>query len=267
MKILLRAVAIIVVVALLGTLVCLPVGAGDKGNESIRILYRAREMEDGLLEIEISLESESGVCAALCVLNYDPDSLIYLSGGAPDGSVCFTAIDFGGELRFLLDSRQNTTPDCVLACLYFKKTGAGRQNLSLRCQDARYLGESGEILSADVPVVAEGPADEESVGDRDERVPSQITAQGVERGKLSFSVKAAKGCFAAGVKLFFVDLGGAGEHFEVLIVGVVTSDGAFSGEYRFCPDNRYAVTVTALGYDRLGAYPGERAMVIFTPQG
>ena len=262
-ELLLRAVALIVVVALLGTLVCLPVGAGDKDDNTIRVLYRVREAEDGILELEISLDSKMGMCAALCVLNYNPDSLIYLSGGAPDDSVSFTAVDFGGELRFLLDSRQNTAPNCVLACLYFKKTGEGKRGFSLKCRDMRYLGGKGEILSAEAFVVADMPSDDAESGEkREEYAPPQLAFWNVNERGISFEVKARRGCFAAGVRLFFVDLGGAGEHFEILIVGVVTSDGVFSGEYRFCPESRYAVSVTALCYDRLGVCCGERATAI-----
>lgn len=266
-KVLLRAVALLIAALLIGGLVCLPVGAREMNN-SVRLLYRTSEAEDGILEIEISLESGAGICAMLCVLDYNPDSLIYLSGGSPDESVSFTVIDFGGEIRFLLDSRQNTAPDCVLARLYFKKTDAGKKNLSLRCQDARYLSESGEILSADTLVLADGISEENgNIGNKNECAPPQIISQEITSdGGICFSVKAARDCFAAGARLFFVDLEGAGENFEVLVAGVTSADGIVSGEYHLCPDKRYAISVTAIGYDRLGGHRGERMTVILDPQ-
>ncbi len=263
-KVLLRAVALLILAALLGGLVCLPVEAGDGADSGARLLCRASEAEDGILEIEISLESEFGICAMLCELDYTPDSLIYLSGGATDESVSYTEIDFGGELRFLIDSRSNTAPDGVLARLYFKRTGRGRECLSLDCRAARYLGDAGEILTLEVDGVPDISINADESGEEDDGYLPEITVRGIDVGRVRFKVK-AEDCFAAGVRLFFADLSGEGEHFEVLVAGVVASNGVFRGEYCFSPDKRYALTLTAVGYGGRDVVRGEGTTVILAP--
>ncbi len=265
MRVILRAVGGIIVAAMLICFICSPVGAAEGGTENaIRLFLRATEVEGDILEVTVSLDSESGICALLCTLEYDPESLIYLSGGACDGKINFKAIDFGGSVRFLLDSRENSAAKGEIVTLYFKRIGHGSAGLALKCEgEALYCGEGADILSARVEVDGEiGSADIGCNGGREERKAPEIISLVENGGRLDFSVAVDGVCFAAGARLFFVDISGGGRHFEVVVAGVVGKDGVFEGRYLFGGDIGYAVVVTAVGYGRGRIDTGEKITLV-----
>ena len=244
-------------------LLCTPIGAEDTGEErSIRLFLRAIENgDDGLFEVTIDLSSTYGVCAVLCELDYNPDSLIFLSCGAGTDNLNLTFLDFGGTLRLLVDSPENSPPECELVRLYFKRIGNDAADLALTCLNALCLDENFQILSANFTVLADLPSDEQDNTKAPTPLPKIIHASAQE-GRISFDIAVNGDCFAAGVRLFFVDLGGEGENFEVIVAGIVGQDKILRGEHRYRSDKSYAIVVTALGYDKHGAARGEKIVLI-----
>lgn len=264
MRVILRAVGGIIVAAMLICFICSPVGAAEGGTEkAIRLFLRATEVEGDILEVTVSLDSERGICALLCTLEYNPESLIYLSGGARDGKVNFKAIDFGESVRFLLDSKENSAAKGEIVTLYFKRIGRGSAGLALKCEgEALYYGEGADILSARVEIDGEIGSADVGNGGKEERKAPEIISLVENVGQLDFSVAVDGECFAAGARLFFVDISGGGRHFEVLVAGVVGKDGVFEGRYMFGGDIGYAVVVTAVGYGRGRIDTGEKITLV-----
>lgn len=262
MRMLLRITGFVIVVALLAVFICFPVGAERDETDAVRLFLSAAEDEEGFVTLEITLDSRGGICALLCDLEYDPETLIYLSGGAVDEKMHLSVVDFGGELRFLLDSAQNSAPDGALLLLYFKRIGGKAPDFALKCRYDALCFDGNEIITAPTVAVCDPPPNgssppEASSPDTPDTKP-RLLAFEQENGRLTLAV-AADG-FAAGVRLFFVDLGGGGEHFEACIAGVTGANGIFRGEYLLPTDKSYAVVVTPLGYGR-SVKKGERAVV------
>lgn len=268
-KLLWRVVGFVIAATMLGGFLCSPIGAADsdKRNNNIRLFLYEHTGEEGIVELDISISSSMGVCAMLCELEYDPDSFIYLSGGACDENINFKAVDFGGEVRFLMDFITNSAPDGNPARLYFKRIGTGCSNFSLTCQDALYIDENGEISRANVQIFADmlPEKDEIQAHPNDEIAPAIVNAE-VRDDSVFFSVGVSDECFAAGVRLFFVDLSGNGDHFEALVAGAVRAGELLRGEYRFCSDKSYAVVITAQGYSGRHAVGGEKITLLYTRQ-
>ena len=266
-KLLWRVVGFVIATIMLGGFLCSPIGAADsdKKNNNIRLFLYEHAGEEGIVELDISISSSMGVCAMLCELEYDPDSLIYLSGGACDENINFKAVDFGGEVRLLIDCITNSAPDGNPARLYFKRIGTGSSNFSLTCPDALYIDENGEISRANVQIFADTPLEKEEIQahPNDEIAPTIVNAE-IREDSVFFSVGVSDECFAAGVRLFFVDLSGNGDHFEVLVAGAVRVGEMLRGEYRFCPDKSYAVVITAQGYSGKRTVKGDKIILVYT---
>ncbi len=257
----LRTVKGFAVVVVLMFFLCAPASAINDTNgeeqKKIRLFLNVTEQEDEILEVTVNIESDRGVCALLSSLEYNPDSLIYMSGGAGEDKINFKVIDICGEVRFLLDSTENSAPNGVLARFYFKKTGSGKTGLSLECiNEALYIDDNGEISASEVKVI--GLKGGEDNDEREEEVVPQLIELKNSGGILSFSVKASDHQFAAGVRLFFVDVSGEGEHFEAQVTGVVGEDKVFSGEYDLGEKKSYAVVVTPQGFERQAVDNGEK---------
>ena len=268
-KLLWRVVGFVIAAIMLVGFLCSPIGAADsdKKNNNIRLFLYEHTGEEGIVELDISISSSMGVCAMLCELKYDPDSFIYLSGGACDENINFKAVDFGGEVRFLIDCITNSAPDGNPARLYFKRIGTGSSNFSLTCQDALYIDENGEISCANVQIFADTPLEKEEIQapPNDEIAPTIVNAE-IRDDSVFFSVGVSDECFAAGVRLFFVDLSGNGDHFEVLVAGTVRVGELLRGEYLFCPDKSYAVVITAQGYSGKRRVKGDKITLVYTQQ-
>ena len=264
-----RVVGFVIATIMLGGFLCSPIGAADsdKKNNNIRLFLYEHTGEEGIVELDISISSSMGVCAMLCELEYDPDSFIYLSGGACDENINFKAVDFGGEVRFLIDCITNSAPDGNPARLYFKRIGTGSSNFSLTCPAALYIDENGEISRANVQIFADTLLEKEEIQDHpnDEIAPTIVNAE-IRYDSVFFSVDVSDEYFAAGVRLFFVDLSGNGDHFEVLVAGVVRAGELLRGEYRFCPDKSYAVVITAQGYSGKRMVKGDKITLVHTQQ-
>ena len=260
-----RALGAAVITVILLVFAFSPIGAeeGGTGND-IRLFLRCGNIDGEVLELEVCIESDSGVCAMICDVEYDSERYIYLSGGATDEGVGFKAVDFGSTVSFVIDSVENTFQDGVLAKLYFKRISDGRAKFTLISRDdAIYLGASSDILSSRVQVVSGEcvlGGNPDSGGGTGEIYEPRLIDVNVSSNAIAFWVEAPRGCFAAGVRLFFVDLS-SGEYSEVFVLGVV-GGGLFSGEYRHAPNGSYAVVITALGYGAREVRAGEKRVEI-----
>jgi hypothetical protein len=238
-------------------------------------LFLREEECDGILTLEICIESEKGICAMLCDLEYNPAALLYLSGGSDDASISFKAVDRGGKLSFLLDSAQNSAPCGTLARLYFKTIGNGAPDVSLTVrEDALYLDDRGEIRPAQLKITSlppdSTPEDELASGNPSNGKPSSVAAPPhlltleIGNAEVSFSVKTDQG-FAAGVRLFCVDLE-SGERSDVTVAGVVGKDGILAGKYRLEDEKSYSVVATPLSFYGQKTSKGEKITALIAHQ-
>ena len=259
LKMLFRAVGIVMLTVILINLFLSPIGAEERGTEKeIRLFLRECDGEEDILVLEVCLESDNGVCALLCDLEYDAERYIYLSGGSVDEKINFKAIDFGSVVGFLLDSGENSNAECVLARLYFKRIGQGKARFTLNSRDnALGVGDNLEICSYQTRILSDTsvPGDNTDKGDSNEL--PRLVSLNMGSEKIVFSVKSPHDCFAAGVRLFFIDLSGGGEHFGVFVTGIIKRGGMFAGEHTM-PQGNYAVIVTALGYSARELIRGEK---------
>ena len=265
MRVILRALGGLIVALMLTNFIFSPAGAAGSGTEkNIRLFLRATAGDEDIIEVTVGIDSGRGMCALLCSLEYNSESLIYLSGGACDESFNFKAVDFGGNVRFLLDSKENSVARGELVKLYFKRIGNGGLGFSLKCRDdVLYYDENSDILSARVEVDLNfGSADTDCNGDIEERKAPEIIRLDNKDGEIGFAVSVDDECFAAGARLFFVDISGGGRHFEVILAGVVGNDGLFDGRYFFGGEVGYAVVVTAMGYGRGEIDAGEKSTLV-----
>ncbi len=236
--------------------------AENESAEGCRLMLDYNYLEDEMTEVVLSLSSSNGVCALLGEIEYDENAYLLLSCGAEGEIFDFKYADIGDSVRFLLDSTENSEPEGILARFYFKKVGEGeKKSFLLKC-------EKGGIIYLDkksdpVPYVSVDMTDSESKNEteREEDTPPVLQRTEKNGTSLSFSVKADKNCFAAGVRLFCVDLSGEGKHFEAQILGVVNENGEFKGKYVFCDDAEYTVIISAVGYKRDGRAPGEKEVI------
>lgn len=246
----------------------MPARASESDAGEVCRLFLSASEDGDVIEVIISLESRMGVCALLSYLEYNADSLLFLSGGAELTGFNCKCIDFGGCVGLLIDSPENSPASCVLVRLYFKRIGDGEEKFSLACKEngAIYLDGGGDMAvcrTEALNMIQIG--DKENAGNNAK--PELICFEKNERGgrmEFCFSVKVGEGCFAGGVRLFCVDLGGRGRHFSVYLVGVVGKDGFFTG--RYAPDNQtdYAVIVTAVGYKRNRTEAGEKTVTVLS---
>lgn len=258
-----RVAGILLFAAILMIFLCTPIGAENVNKEEgICLCLRAKDDgKEGLFEVTIDLSSARGICAMLCDLEYNPDNLVFLSGGSSNEKINLELVDFGGILRLLLDSSENSPPECRLVTLYFKRIANGGDDLDLTCREALSIDEGAEILTVGVAVFNDLPSNEQGNTDAPEP-PPRITYAAVCDGTVLFTVNVGEDFFAAGVRLFFVDLDGEGEHFEITVAGVVGRDGVLRGEYRFSTIKSYAIALTALGYRGNRTVRGERCTAI-----
>ena len=245
-------------------------------------------VSDGILELTISLSSPRGVCAMLCEITYNPQSLLLLSCGTPCEDLNLSFADFDGSLRLLLDSTKNSPPECELVHVYFKRIGNGATNLNLTCLDALYLdGNSGPVatsvtVTANLPPCEQGnnttltppneqgntaapaPPNEQGNTATPATAPN-LTHFSAQDGKITFTVAANKDCFAAGARLFLVDLE-SGEITDVTVAGVVGRDGIFTARYPLDEEKSYSVVVTALAFCGLNCSSGEKTTALIPRQ-
>ncbi len=216
-------------------------------------------------ELALILSSAHGVCGILCELKYDENTLLYLGGGS-ECALELTSLDVGGEVRFILDGIENSEAECVLARLYFKRIGLGECCFELSGigeTSAVYFNETGALINSNAVIsgctVIGNASSKPSV-----EVPKFESFELFERGGervISFEVRVGNGNFAAGARLFLLDLE-TGKSEDIRVVGIVSSNGIFKGEYILSGQKKIAISATALGYRREGEIRGERETAI-----
>jgi len=275
MKTFLRIIGFLTLCAMFVVIVRIPAEAEIDGTQSeVRLVLHSSETGDGILELLIELDSSCGISAMLCELEYDPDVVIYLSGGASDSEMSFKAIDFGGSLRFLIDSNESSAPCGELARLYFKVTGNGKPRFSLTCREsALYIDGRGEICPTAVKVTLPQPEKDtendstDGAGGEDpsdETHAPRLLDLEIRDFEIAFTVGIERG-FAAGVRLFIVDLD-SGESADITVAGVVGEDGVFTGKYRLQEEKSYSVIVTPLSFCAEKRLDGEKKSAVIAWQ-
>ncbi len=237
-----------------------------------RIFLTSRECENDEIEVSLSLESEYGIAAFFGEIIYDPDELLYLGSESGECELALSAADLGGCVRILSDGVKNSEKSCVLSRLRFKKTGNRQTTLTLSGNGDEYaffFDEKGNLqpftarlegctISEKADCEIKDGANEASTPRLLNFEPS-VQDDGVD---FCFEIAAPSRCFAAGIKLFVVDLE-RGTCDAVYIVGIV-ANGLFSGKYRFNAPNakRLSVVITPISFDRLGEKRGAKTVNI-----
>ena len=198
------------------------------GNEAPTLELLVSSDDDEGVEIILKLNSEHGLAAILAELNYDGEDFLFLGCGSDIMTVTYS--DVGDGVRFLLDLSENSPSECVLATFYFKKIGSGGGEFSLNIRDDAVSFENGGRKSEN---------------------------GGGKNVLFHFEVDVGKKRFAAGIKLFAVDLE-SGESREYYILGITGKDGVYLGNAEIELYEKAAVIVTAAGYEREGMACGEK---------
>ncbi len=236
----------------------IPICAKENG---IRVSLECRMTETEEYELSLTLSSAQGLCGLLCELKYDENAFLYLGGGS-DCALELTYLDISSGVRFILDGSENCESECILARFYFKRIGSGESGFELSCigeSSVVYFNEAGELINSNAILsgctVIGNASSEPSV-----EVPKFESFELFERGDervISFEVKVGNGNFAAGARLFLLDLE-SGESEDVRVVGIVSPTGIFKGEYILSGQKKIAISATALGYRRDSEIRGER---------
>ncbi len=241
-------------------------GEGSELDLNAQISLEWSEAENGEYAVELVLQSTCGIAGFFGEVCYDENEFLYLSGGAGDNEMSFSSKNIGGCVKILIDGTKNSPGSCVLARLYFKRTAQGNGGMELRCdtgENALCFDENGEILPLSTELfgcVIKPPENEEKVNTVPVMKSLDMRLDG-EYMVISFTVGSKDGAFASGIKLFVLDLeGGEGE--SLYVVGVM-DNGSFSGEYKFIPYEKMAVTATAVAFDRKGELRGDRVTRVF----
>lgn len=230
------------------------------------LVCKENDGESDEVTVELVLSGQSGLCGFLGEVRFDENEFLFLSGGDGESGLNFSFLDLGGCVRFLIDGTQNSPRECVLARFYFKRTGDGNGTISLcrACEeDALYINEKNrvshmqtELFGCDI-----GRAENDEIPESEFPYFSRLEVSNDGEGSvISFEVCADKRFFAAGAKIYIVELDGAESH-GAYVVGV-TKSGMFSGEYRFSPQKNFAVIITAVAFDRDGETSGEKIVKV-----
>ncbi len=230
-----------------------------------KVFLEYRDNGDGEIEAVLKLESEAGIAALACEMAYDSNVLLYLGCGEGEGGMTLTARDMGECVRFLLDGAQNSPSQCTLASFYFKRISTDAAMLSLSSMGDKcsfYFDGQGELkqLAASLSgcLIGGGSAEDTSESDYSPRLLNFELIRYEERAEVSFEVTAEDGFFAAGVKLFVLDIK-RGTYDTVYAVGVA-QNGSFSGKCAlpFRADAELSVVITPVAFDRIGTVFGEK---------
>ncbi len=231
----------------------------------INISSECRMTETGEYEVSLYLLSDQGICGIMCDMEYDEDSFLFLGGGS-ECALKLTYVDVGGGVRFILDGIENSKRECVLARFYFKRIGPRECRIKLSGvgeASAVYLSVTGHTVSAKAAFRGCSAVEDTSAAPSAE-LPEFKSFEIFERGGewvLSFEVKGGNGNFAAGARLFLLDLE-AGKTEDIRVVGVSDAEGIFKGEYILSGQRKIVISATALGYRREGEIRGERETAI-----
>lgn len=238
----------------------------EEEKSKIALVCKENDRESGEIIVELVFSGQSGLCGFLGELRFDENELLFLSGGDGESGLNFSFLDLGGCVRFLLDGVKNSPRECVLARFYFKRIGDGNGTISLfgACEeDALYINEGNIVSTMQTKLFGcnIGRADDDEIPESEFPCFSRLeVSNDEERSVISFEVCADNRFFAAGVKIYIVELEGAESH-EAYVVGV-TQSGMLSGEYSFSPQGNYAVIITATAFDRDGETRGEKLVKV-----
>ena len=238
-------------------------------NEAPTLELLVSSEDDEGVEIILKLNSEHGLAAILAELNYDGEDFLFLGCGSDIMTVTYS--DVGDGVRFLLDLSENSPSECVLATFYFKKIGSGGGDFSLNIgddADCLYFEEGNSPVPAKPTLCGVCGVDGEAQSVADSSEPRLLSVSFENCGGKSengggknvlfhFEVDVGKKRFAAGIKLFAVDLE-SGESREYYILGITGKDGVYLGNAEIELYEKAAVIVTAAGYEREGMVCGEK---------
>ncbi len=233
----------------------------DTEKEKFDQVFLNPAIDDGeKLEVELKLLSDGGICALFAEIKYDDGALLYL-GGASECSLEFSSVDMGGAVRILLDGVENCENECVLARLFFCRTGSGESKLEIFGageNSVLYLNCNNETETREIAFFGCDIGKGSPITDS-EKVARLTFFEVKDHGGefvISFEVSGFQGCFAAGVRFFIVDLEGGGCE-DVSVLGVIGEENLYKGEYHISAKVNSAAVITAFGYDRFGEHTGE----------
>ncbi len=242
----------------------LSIGASEAsvGETAPIISVGAREIEDGGIEVILRIEEGQGIAALLAGLSYDGEKLLFLGGGSSVMSLTYE--DVGDQVRFILDLHENTPSKCELATFYFQRIGEGDCALSLSFGegDSCLYFNSEWKLSPLSPTLPEPCTVRDTAQAKEETEQPRLLSLSLERrdgavAEIGFEVSVENGHFAAGIKLFAVDLE-SGESREYYIFGITDKGGRIACTYEIELYKKTAVVITAAGYERSGMICGEK---------
>ena len=225
----------------------------DEGKEHF-LFCRQESVASGECLLTLALRDGAWLCGILLEISY-PQNLHLLEverivGG--DHAVVSCA-DLGDRVRVLLDSSTNVYLEGDLIRFRFSNDGSDDLQFKISNVTAYAFGE-GELVSLRLLVAKDCEEDRPDVFSAS--VSSVALTQNNESLGLGFSVSLPSGCFAAGARVFLVDLV-AHSISDFQLVGVVRERGFFVGGVDLLSDGKCCVIIEPLGYRRGKVEKGE----------
>lgn len=247
------------------------------GENNVAELYLERTtFEDGVAEVSLMLDSSSGMCGLLAVLEYDESSLVLVSCGVADVNANvfnLTFRDDGGNVIFLIDGKQNSASKGALASFYFRlideDSDRGQVTL-LPISDgcAFYLDIDREPKELELRI------SEDSVNVCDQDTCDIVTDASVARlrsvsaelgvGELTLKivgVVTGKNHFASGFKIFAVDMKTARTSTTIVARVINGENIELSVSVPF--DKRVCIIITPISYNGREISEGEKSVSVF----
>ena len=223
-------------------------------REELFLFCRQESVASGECLLTLALHEDTWLCGILLEIGY-PQNLRLLEverivGG--DHAVVSCA-DLGDRVRVLLDSPSNVYLEGDLIRFRFSNDGADDLRFEISNVTAYSFGE-GDLVPLRLSVAKD--CEEDRADELSASVSSVALTQSNEILELGFSVFLPSGCFAAGARVFLVDLV-AHSISDFRLVGVVREHGFFAGSVDLLPNGKYCVIVEPLGYRRGKVEKGE----------
>ena len=223
------------------------------------------EVENGIIEVALSLECEDGFCGVLAEIEYCREDFLLLFCGMDGEEMKCSFYDGDGCVRILLDGAENYAKETVR--LYFERRDGfwGEGVFEAVKVEVYRFDPVGEICSPDVDFIF--PSIEiEKVGGEDAPATVSVIEVMLYRGEsgetdLMLKGSASDSFFATGFRIFAIELDGA-ESESLEVVGI-THGGQFEKRVRLTLRGSVSVVVTPLAYNRLGAIEGDKRVFVF----
>jgi hypothetical protein len=240
------------------------------------MLLKQGFLDDGVVEISLELESESGLCGLLATLEYDERVLTFVSCGVDEqtaNGLNFSYNNAQGKVTFLLDGKQNSAPSGTLVRFYFKlaekisPASCDVKLLPIAARCAFFVDDEGALreLTLDTSNARVTFSPNHTEGNLVNVLPRLGSISASREGDATLlylmGEMTGKGYFAVGFKIFFVDTFGATT--EVVIVARVANGEKYELAARLPQARRMCFIITPLSYNGKRIVEGEKQIFLF----